>query len=98
MNGVAVYGWGLPSMDSRPIGDRKTVHETYGRLPWKGLPSMEIPPIHGWEGSMSGMQHIHVLAFVPTGNVLEQYRRVGIGEIIRADWFDNSHTRTFKII
>ena len=41
---------------------------------------------------------IHVLAFVPTGNVLEQYRRVGIGEIIRANWFDNSHTRTFKII
>ena len=56
MDGVAVHGWGLPSMDGRLIGGRKPIHETYGRVPWKVLPSMEIPPIHRWEAPIHGRQ------------------------------------------
>ena len=45
-------------MDGRPVSGEKSIHEMHGRTPWKPLPTMEIPPIHGWEGSMSGMQQL----------------------------------------
>ena len=41
---------------------------------------------------------IHVLLFVPTGGAENQYRRVGIGEIVRLDWFDDCEATTFDII
>ena len=48
-----IYEWGrypwtvVPSMDGRPVGVEN--------------PSMEIHPINGWSGSMSGMQHVQIL-------------------------------------
>lgn len=41
---------------------------------------------------------IHVLVLVPTGGAKNQYRRVGIGEISRLDWFDDCEATTFDII
>ena len=41
---------------------------------------------------------IHVLLFVPTGGAENQYRLVGIGEIVRLDWFDDCEATTFDII
>ena len=46
------------AMDGRPVSGRRAIHEMDGRNYWSCLPSVEIPPIHGWWGSMSGMQHI----------------------------------------
>ena len=43
-------------------------------------------------------RYSHILALVPTGNVENQYRRIGIGEIIKVNWFDGYYTKTFEII
>ena len=46
-------------MDGRPVGGRIGVHEMYGVNHGGCLPSMGVHLIHGWGGSMSGMQHIY---------------------------------------
>ena len=66
MNGVAVHGWDIPSMDRRAVGGRKSIHEMYGRIPWKTLPSMEMPPIHG-NASHPWMVGIHEWDATPAG-------------------------------
>ena len=43
-------------------------------------------------------RYSHVLALVPTGNVENQYRRIGIGEIIKLNWFDKYYPKTFEIV
>ena len=51
MDSIAVHGWQAPLVVES--GD-----EMYGMTSWGFLPSMDIPSIHGWRISMSGMQHI----------------------------------------
>ena len=65
MNGVAVHGWNIPSMDSRPIGGniaamRCMVGYPGGTYhPWKSLPSMDGRPlsmdgsIHEWDATLT---------------------------------------------
>ena len=52
-----------PSMDSIAVHGQQALlavefsDEMNGMIPWEFLPSMDIPSIHGWRISMSGMQH-----------------------------------------
>ena len=43
-------------------------------------------------------RYTHLLALVPTGVIENQYRRVGIGEIIKANGFDQSYIKAIEII
>ena len=49
MDSITIHGWQIPLVVRSD--------ETYGMIPPKSLPSMDIPSIHGWKISMSGMQH-----------------------------------------
>ena len=55
MNGVAVHGWNMLSMDGRPIGGKiAAMRCMVGYLggtyhPWESLPSMDGRPLsNGW--------------------------------------------------
>ena len=52
----AVHGWQAPLV-------LKPSDETDGMIPYKPLPSMGIPSIHGWKISMTGMQQIRANRF-----------------------------------